>query len=389
MKQEKQDNKWLDEIRTEMQDFEADIPANGWERVSSALPVATPRQSSFSKRWIGVAASALLCVVMGGGYYFFEEISETIPQTSIAECQPSQATLPTASIPSPEIQTVAPSKQIAPKPLLAAAQQRKSPKQAEETQQTIAETTPSAETEVSIYNNEEQSTPALTDIPSLKQEEEAVLLAMNEASSNVSEVASWSVGLLLGAHGAMLDTDMTAVSSSMSDVGTGIYEGSTTPTHPDEVIDSNHHSSWSIGLSVGKAILPRTTLETGIIYTLLTSEVKLKYSGINSQSIQYLGIPIKLNYEIFQGEKTQFYVGGGIMLERALSAIRGGKKLDVAPWQWSSNLSVGGQYRVSRNVSIYLEPGVNWYFDADSSVPSLYSESPVYFNLRGGIRLTY
>lgn len=387
MKQEKQDNQWLDEIRTEMQDFEADIPADGWERVSSALPEVTQRQTSFSRRWIGVAASALLCAVLGGGYYLIEGISEIPPQASIDEYQPVQMPQPTASIPSPEQQTVVPSEQIEPKPLLATTQPRRSPMQAEEAHHPTAETTSPAETEVPINNNEERSMPTPADSPSLKQEEEAVLLAMNEVSSNASDGAKWSVGMHLGAHGAMLDSDMQGVSSSMADPTIGGWQDPT--AHSDEVVESNHHSSWSIGLSVGRTIMPRTTLETGVVYTLLTSEVKLNSGIIQGQNIQYLGIPLKLNYELFQGDKYQVYTGGGIMLERALSATRGGNSIDVAPWQWSSNLSVGAQYRISRHVAIYLEPGVNWYFDADSSVPSLYSESPVYFNLRGGIRLSY
>lgn len=387
MKQEKQDNQWLDEIRTEMQDFEADIPADGWERVSSALPEVTQRQTSFSRRWIGVAASALLCVALGGGYYLIDGITETPPQTSIVEYQPVQVPQPTASIPSPESQTGAPSEQIEPKPVLAQVQRRTYPTQAEETHLPIVETTAPTETEVPVADDIVEQ-PTLTNPPSLKQEEEAVLLAMNEASGNASDGARWSVGLHLGAHGAMLDTDMEGLSASMADATIDGQQTST--THKEEVIESNHHSSWSVGLSVGRAILPRTTLETGVVYTLLTSEVKLKYSGvIQGQNIQYLGIPLKLNYELFQGDKFQVYTGGGIMLERALSATRGGKSIDVAPWQWSSNLSVGAQYRISSNVAIYLEPGVNWYFDADTSVPSLYSESPVYFNLRGGIRLSY
>lgn len=386
MKQKQQDNQWLDEIRTEMQDFEADIPADGWERVSSALPEATPRPASFSRRWIGVAASALLCAVLGGGYYLIEGISNTPPQASIDEYQPIQLPQPTASIPSPEPQTVAPSVQVEPKPLLAQAQPKKSSTQAEDAPHPIAETTASTATEVPVADGiVEQPTPS--DPPSLKQEEEAVLLAMNEASHNSTDGARWSVALHLGAHGAMLDTDMQGVSSAIADPTIGGQQSST--AHKDEVVESNHHSSWSVGLSVGRNILPRVTLETGVVYTLLTSEVKLNSGIIQGQNIQYLGIPLKLNYELFEGDKYQVYTGGGIMLERALSATRGGERIDVAPWQWSSSLSVGAQYRISRNVAIYLEPGVNWYFDADTSVPSLYSESPVYFNLRGGIRLCY
>lgn len=38
MKENQQDNEWLGEICEQLQDFEAPIPADGWERVSSSLP---------------------------------------------------------------------------------------------------------------------------------------------------------------------------------------------------------------------------------------------------------------------------------------------------------------------------------------------------------------
>lgn len=76
-------------------------------------------------------------------------------------------------------------------------------------------------------------------------------------------------------------------------------------------------------------------------------------------------------------------------IERTLSASRGGKRIDVNSWEFSSGISVGGQYKVSRNIFFYIEPGLNWYMNKNHNVPTLRSESPVYLNMKGGIRLSY
>jgi len=401
MKQNPKDSQWLDEIREEMQDFSAEIPADGWERVSSSLPSPTSNASG-SKRWIGIAASVFLCAVLGGGYFLFYDEPESLPETTIDELKRVQASeheVPiyqkenTATSISREPQLCIASNTLATatnyKPTEEAAsqtleetEQSASDLQATDTGAQTIETTPQTTEQVPHAESENP-------LPSLQQEEEAVLLAMNKASIKGDNEASWALGLHLGGHGSILDADMAASPSSMSDATSEDYQGTTSASQTDEVLDSNHHNSWSIGLSLAHQIMPRTTLETGIVFTRLSSDVKMSITGIQSQNIQYLGIPLRINYEILHADRYHLYTGGGIMLERALSANRGGNSIDVKPWQWSSNLSIGGECSISHNISLYIEPGINWYLNPDSSIPSLHSQSPLYFNLRGGIRIKY
>lgn len=411
MKENQQDNRWFDEIRNEMQDFEAKIPADGWERVSSSL--AKTSKPAIGIRWIGIAASIFVCMLLGGGYYFFGDITATVIE------DPVVAEETTHSRPHFEIAPVENRKKIA-----------------EQMQGEVAgaiNTEP--ETAMLQQQNdtirEEETTPLHRDtmliIPN--QEEEMVLLAMNVADAKKKRNAGWSFALHGGINASFIDNKMSSGSQQMGnqpagghpsgdinvgpiggenvgpqgggdeatssgiqqpeDQPTGGYQNPDTQVEKDAIIESGKHTSWSFGLSVDRQILPKTTLETGIVYTLLTSDVKMKLSGIKSQKIQYLGIPLRLNYQILGSDQCQLYAGGGVMLEHSISATRGGKSLDVKPWQWSSNLSVGGQFRISNHILLYFEPGVSWYHNADPSVPSLRSESPVYFNIRGGIRILY
>lgn len=380
MKENQQDNQWLDEICEQLQDFEAPIPADGWERVSSSLPPI--EKPMIGKRWMGVAASALLCAMIGGGYYCYND--EPVEVKELAENEDIQQVqeVLTADIAQEEKQNT-PQAQILPRkqiernsvavPSISHVEEEK-----QKEEKTIVKT-----------QEKEDETPVSTDtiIPVLSREEEKVLLAMNEASSKRQEDAGWSLGLHFGGHGSLMDGELAKGPESMSDPNYGYGQGVGGSIGEDEIINSNRHASWGFGLSIGHQVLPKTTLETGLVYSMLTSDVKMKHAGIKEQKIQYLGVPLKLNYQIVGNQQCQLYASGGVMLERTLSAKRGDEKLDIKPWQWSSNLSIGGQLRISNHLSLYLEPGVSWYFDADPSAPTLHSESPVYFNLRGGIRI--
>ena len=41
-----------------------------------------------------------------------------------------------------------------------------------------------------------------------------------------------------------------------------------------------------------------------------------------------------------------------------------------------------------RNVGVYVEPGVSYYFDDRSTLSTIYKEKPLNFNLNLGVRYT-
>lgn len=391
MKDNQQDNRWLDEIRDEMQNFEAKIPVDGWERVSSSL--SQPSKPVIRKRWIGVAASILFCAILGSAYFHVGDKSET-NSDELVVVRNTMENEPQSVIIEESIQPLERTLSLRHRDIASAR------KEASKCDEIVIQ-----KKEEIIVENSEQETTMLnpqkdndtkneiacshrdTVLAMPKHEEKKVLLAMNEKDTRKMENAGWSFGLHGGGNGSFFDNEMSSGLQQMGDPTIGGYNGPNTPEEKDVVTESNKHTSWSLGLSVDRQIFPRTTLETGIVYTFLSSDVKMKYTGIKKQEIQYLGIPLRLNYMLTGNDQCQLYVGAGVMLEHSLSATRGEEHFDVKPWQWSSNLSIGGQFRVSNHIMLYIEPGVSLYHNVDHSVPSLRSVSPVYFNLRGGIRL--
>lgn len=87
------------------------------------------------------------------------------------------------------------------------------------------------------------------------------------------------------------------------------------------------------------------------------------------------------------------------MVEKSLSAkattayvLNGRKmntetnKLSMKELQWSVNAAAGIQLNITREVGIYAEPGVGYYFDNGSDVKTAYSDNPFNFNMKLGLR---
>ncbi len=412
MKQNENNDKWLAEIKDKMLDFQAEVPANGWERVSSALPNSDETRRSevapFRRlRWWGLVASVLLCLVIGGGYLLQNKNSEQ--QTLVKGKLPQEKhpqDLPTNTRNNkPQILVADNIFAVENKGLVTTDNKVVTEKKA--SSDTIA--TPDVsqpikknEDTTRIETKPESSEHLLTEV--LPTEQEAI--ANNSEASHTVIASStsiytnkerldkdnshWSFGLNLGGHGSLLasnlGSNLISNSGTMDDPYFGTGSNGTLTDLDDCIVESSNHTSWSIGISVDKEILPHTYIETGVVYTMLSSDVRYKYAGVQAQKVHYLGVPLRVNYMLFSSKPYQLYVGGGMMLEHSLYATRDGKRFDVEPWQLSSNVSLGGQYKISKNLSLYIEPGLSCYFNANKDIPTLRTESPLYFNIRGGVR---
>ena len=57
--------------------------------------------------------------------------------------------------------------------------------------------------------------------------------------------------------------------------------------------------------------------------------------------------------------------------------------------QWSANASLGVQCNLVNTMSIFVEPGVSYYFNDGTNIRTIYKEKPLNFNLNLGIRFTF
>lgn len=165
-----------------------------------------------------------------------------------------------------------------------------------------------------------------------------------------------------------------------------------------------HRLPVRVGLNVAYRLTDRLSVESGVSYTRLSSDMKDgtkdNYSS-GSQKLDYIGVPLNVKYRAFAYRRLSLYASAGLLTEKCVSGkatheyvISGEKKKheaeDVAakPWQLSVNAALGAQFDVLRNVGVYVEPGVSYYFDDRSTLSTIYKEKPLNFNLNLGVRYT-
>jgi hypothetical protein len=157
-----------------------------------------------------------------------------------------------------------------------------------------------------------------------------------------------------------------------------------------KVANINHKQPLSFGFSVRKGISNRVSIETGLVYTMLSSDITFEGAGESvSQKLHYIGIPLRANWNFLNRNQVTLYVSGGGMVEKCVYGEIESEKETVKPLQLSVSGAVGAQYNVSKKVGLYLEPGVSYYFDDGSAVQTIRKENPFTFTMQAGIRLTY
>lgn len=80
--------------------------------------------------------------------------------------------------------------------------------------------------------------------------------------------------------------------------------------------------------------------------------------------------------------KTAYVTSSGLRNEESES-------LDIDPLQWSVMAALGAQVNFTKQVGLYVEPGVAYYFDDKSGIETIRKEHPFNFNLQLGMRFSF
>ena len=158
--------------------------------------------------------------------------------------------------------------------------------------------------------------------------------------------------------------------------------------------NAKHHAPVSVGLQVAFGIAPRLSLSTGLVYTRTSSDF-YPYAPSSSynvhQVLHYVGIPVGLNYEVWQSGGFHAYVMAGAEADYNVkndTEEEGVKKENAKRdrVQFSGKASLGAQYDITPKVGLYIEPGAKYYFDNGSHVENTFKDKKLNFNLQFGLR---
>jgi hypothetical protein len=221
-----------------------------------------------------------------------------------------------------------------------------------------------------------------------------------EVKSGQAGRKKWALALLAGQSGAVAlpnSAERMYDSAYASDDGP---PGSFIGTEYDvlnDATESTHHIPLSFGVTFRFYFTPHWAIESGLVYTFLSSEYKYANNYRLKQQSHYLGLPVNAVYQFAGSKRFSVYLSGGGMLEKGISAhytliapaSQTNSRESIAGLQWSLNGQIGGSYHLSKRFSLYVEPGVRYFFPDTRQPESVRTEQPFNFTLGFGIRANF
>lgn len=178
------------------------------------------------------------------------------------------------------------------------------------------------------------------------------------------------------------------------------------PGAATDVTEETHHKiPVIVGVSINKSFNSRWSLETGIRYSFMESDMHRRSRTMEryaKQRIHYIGMPLKVNYRIVSVGGFSLYGHGGAGVDIPVNgqqssrnyifksaSLRMEKYRIDAPVQWSVEGGVGIQYHFTPSMSIFAEPSIHYYFNPGGEIRTIRQERPVEFALPIGFRFTW
>lgn len=420
MKDEKMKDKemWMDKLKEKLQDYSEPMPASGWEQLEKELVPPVEKRILYPyRKWVATAAAVLLVAATSLSIYFLNTpTAEEIRRTATPMLVADPDILPQTDAPDVQVAKVEPARAI--RPIVAQAKKITERQGTEPSVpvEAVREIADGKETVQQMANEKEE----IEKEPVVAKEESPVVRSHKRSGQDKlhipvekpeSKKGRWSLGAAVGNAGGVSLTGNDLAGGGIpneqrlnlvSNAAEGeiiripdnqmvvFKEGVPYLKRMDEIVDIKHHQPISFGLSVRKGLAKGFSVETGLTYTLLSSDVEM--SGGNAmidQKLHYIGIPVRANWNFFDKDRFTLYVAAGGMIEKCVYGKLGSEKQTVKPVQLSVAGAVGAQFNATKHVGIYVEPGVAYFFDDGSNVQTIRKETPCNFNIQAGIRFTY
>lgn len=425
---------WKKEMQQKMAGYrESDIEVS-WADIEKAL-AANGKQAKVVPLWTKrVAAAAVVLLIVGGGYWMMRQQRSETTETGVTSIiqKPQVVPAPISAPANPVVENIVAQVAQGVRHLYAANNATNEAPLVAETESATtvpADTIPEATTvpdktdtrthhEVTPYY---QPTLYPSDLrkraSSLNRLTAKVYLSNTMASSSLYNASSYQLevpgeknddywkkndGQGKNQWFGGVGDDNTSTSSSQYDDDTNQSQNKEGDKIPDEesaykIVQTSesvhHHQPIRFGFSLRYRFDERWGIESGLTYTRLSADITNTDDGqvtATEQRLNYIGVPLSASYLIWGNRYFNFYLSAGGLVEKMVKGSRTTQgetnSVSIHPLQVSVNGAAGAEFKFTEGLSLYAEPSLNYYFDNGSSIPTLYQEKPLNFNLNVGIR---
>lgn len=424
-------------FRSKLNDFEAPVPTDGWQRIEHSLAAAS-HMRVVRRRWIASAAAIAALVI--GGWFFLNtpEPTEPVLTENAGTMQPAPAAKgdteraeEKASVAGKAERLMAKVTQSANKgkskaskqPALIAAVSRKMAERmlaVEKREMVFPEPTiPRSDTAGETSEmSEEEIDRLLTELADRDNQSDSYIqlgngdknpltFALNGGGGLTSSQRTVNAPMTLRSAAKMNNDRMAEPPRQMLAAMNAVTPAENVADNISEMI---HSQPVSVGFTVSKNVTDRLSLETGLVYTYLYSKAKntsTEYKSKETQRLHYVGVPLNVNYNILSLNKFDMYASVGGMIQKDVygkyeyvdntviselnssSETKVSKRIHQANPQLSVNAGLGASYPIYNKLKVYGKIGGSYYFDAKNEYKTFYSDEKIVLDLNVGLKLDF
>ena len=419
-------------VKGKLADYKQEAPPNGWEELEKSILVSQ-KTKVIHARWLASSVAAVAAALIGVFFLFQntkEELSTLTTETKTEETQ----------IPSKKEEKSLITKQSQTKieatatPLLAdnASKLQQTTHQAivteNKVQPALTVSDKSLEAKEDIASEREESTidkKRTSDIDDEKRQQmiQDFINQGKESSSIIDDTKqikrknrfAISLSGRSGLSSQQNNTLPSTLRASVSD-SYGMFTMSKMQAYnEDEKVnpesETTHKQPISLGVLTSFNITPKMQIETGLIYTHLSSETTNRSESFtNTEKVQfhYLGVPLNINYTLLSVNKLNLFVTAGTMVEKDIngkiryndekdisSVVNGGyanesyAKINQKNPQWSIAGGVGITYPLYHKTHLFGKVGGRYYINANNEYKTYYSDEKLGLDIQVGIKFNF
>ena len=419
-------------VKGKLADYKQEVPPNGWEELEKSILVSQ-KTKVMHARWLASSVAAVAAALIGVFFLFQntkEELSTLITETKTEKTQiPSKKEV--KSLITKQSQTRV---EATATPLLAdnASKLQQTTHQAivteNKAQPALTVSDKSLEAKEDIASEREESTidkKRTSDIDDEKRQQmiQDFINQGKESSSIIDDTKqikrknrfAISLSGRSGLSSQQNNTLPSTLRASVSD-SYGMFTMSKMQAYnEDEKVnpesETTHKQPISLGVLTSFNITPKMQIETGLIYTHLSSETTNRSESFtNTEKVQfhYLGVPLNINYTLLSVNKLNLFVTAGTMVEKDIngkiryndekdisSVVNGGyanesyAKINQKNPQWSIAGGVGITYPLYHKTHLFGKVGGRYYINANNEYKTYYSDEKLGLDIQVGIKFNF
>lgn len=428
-------------VKGKLADYNAEVPPLSWEKLESSL-LAAQKIKIVRSKWIASSLTAVAAALIGV-FFVFQNLNRELPiKVSELQTPKTESQLTTKIVTTEDIKET---------PLL----EKKSAKTKRSNQLLIADNVSSIQHKTSGSHlstikeeeEEEEVSPSIyTDVKRDDAQIENKTLDDKKQTSTIDEETKQKLikefineGNRSLPHSEETKTTKRKSRNSISLTGqSGLSSSQQTNTTPNTLRSSlndsygvftmgkmeafneeeeikpeseiNHMQPISFGLLTSFNLSQKLQIETGLIYTYLSSETKSKsndYSESETMQFHYLGIPVNLNYTLLSINKFDLFLSAGAMIEKDINgkikysdekentllnskfASKRASTIKQQNPQVSLSSGVGITYPLYDKVKLFGKVGGSYYINANNEYRTYYSDEKFGLDIQLGIKFNF